>query len=90
MAVTSFKEIHNSRDGGDEITRGTTVRRHTRVFRAVTDDPDDDYTVVLAHADCPEEGEVHNNDSAAWAQRRRARNESFSKMVWIVTVNYST
>lgn len=92
MAVVAngFKEIHNGRDGGDDITRGTNVRRYIRVFRAVTDDPNDDATVVLGHGDCPEEGAVHNNDSSAWCQRRRARNEGFSKLVWIVTINYST
>lgn len=90
MTVLKADEIHNSRDGGDNITRGTSVRQYTRVFRVVTDDNTDDATDVLDFGDIPDEGTVHNKDSAAWLQRRRARNESFSKKVWLVTLNYST
>jgi hypothetical protein len=88
MVVTSFKEIHDGRDGGGEILRDGSVRRHTRVFRAITDSNTDDDVTVLASA--PALGAIHPTDMAAYLQRRRARNESFSKRVWIVSLGYST
>lgn len=83
MAVSSIKEIHDGRDGEDEE-----VRRWTRVWRVNTDSHYDDATVVLAAA--PRIGAVHPKDPGARLRRRRARNESFSKRVWIVTAAYSS
>lgn len=88
MSLLSIKEIHNGRDGDDEVSKQKGIRRYTRVYRAVTTSNTDDAKVVLAGA--PNLGAVHPNDSRAYCRRRRARNESFSKRVWIVTLAYST
>jgi len=84
MSVLTFKEIHNGRDGDDDGK----ARRYTRVFRATTSSNSDDAAVVLLSA--PAYGAVYPADMAARCQRRGARNESFSKRIWIVTCNYST
>lgn len=88
MAVTSFEEIHNGRDGDDEISRRGGVRRYTRVFRATTNNNDDDASVVLTSAPMP--GSRYPTDFSAYLRRRKANNQSFSKRVWIVTCAYST
>lgn len=89
MTVISQQEIHNGRDGGSETTKdGKTVRRYSRVIRVVTDDNYDEATVVLAAM--PVEGSVYPDDASAYLRRRRARNESFSKRVWLVTLAYSS
>ncbi|MHC4606719.1 MAG: hypothetical protein ACYTAF_07250 [Planctomycetota bacterium] len=91
MSVTSFKEIHNGRDGEDQLSSdGKQVSRYTRVFRAVTDNNFDNAASVLAYVDCPRIGWVYPDDLRAFCQRVRPRNESFSKRVWIVTASYST
>ena len=84
MAVISFKKIHNGRDGDDDGK----ARRYTEVYRAVTNSNHDTAVTVLAAA--PAFGAVYSGDMAAFCRRRRARNESFSKRVWIVTLAYST
>ena len=88
MSVLTFDEIHNGRDGGDDESQGRLVRRYSRVFRAVTDNNSDDASVVLASA--PSYGAVYPKDMRAYCRSRSARNESFSKRVWIVTCLYST
>ena len=91
MSVISFKEIHNGRDGADEVgSDGKRVTRYTRVFRAVTDSNTDDADTVGAHDDCPKLLDAHPQNSWATCRRVRPRNESFSKVVWIVTCAYST
>jgi len=84
MSVLTFKEIHNGRDGDDDGK----ARRYTRVFRATTDSNSDGAAVVLGNA--PVYGAVYPGNLAARCRRRGARNESFSKRVWIITCNYST
>lgn len=91
MAVTTFKEIHSGRDGDEGLSRdGRRIRRYTRVWRATTDDNDDDGFVVLLAPGCPGIGSVHPTDPTAFLRRLRPRNESFSKRVWIVTGAYSS
>ena len=91
MSVVSFDEIHNGRDGGDELlSGGQMVSRYTRVFRAITNSATDEASVILAHASCPKVGSLYASDSLAYCQRVRPRNESFAKIVWIVTASYST
>jgi hypothetical protein len=89
MSVLTFKEIHSGRDADDDVgQRKAAVGRYTRVFRVTTDSNDDDGAVVKASA--PSLGVQHPSDPRAFLRRRRARNESFSKRVWIVTCAYST
>ena len=88
MSVVSVDEIHTGRDGDDEVSQKKGVRRYTRVYRVVTNANTDGANVVLAIA--PKLGSVYPSDFRAFCRRRRARNESFSKRVWIVTIAYST
>lgn len=91
MSVISFKEIHNGRDGEDQVgSDGKRITRYTRVFRAETDDNMDDADVVGAHEDCPKLLDAHPQNVWATCRRVRPRNESFSKRVWLVTCVYST
>lgn len=92
MAVLTFKEIHSGRDGDESEggEGGRIVRRYSRVFRGVTDDNADDAAVVLSNPLAPRYGSQHNKDALAFCRRRRARNESFSKNVWLATFAYST
>jgi hypothetical protein len=91
MAVISFKEIHEGREGGVQLSgKRSTVATHTRVFRVKTDSNYDDEVTILEYADCPREGDQHPTNSDAYCKSVRARNESFSKRVWIVSVEYST
>ncbi len=91
MSIVKFDEIHNGREGGDELTSGgKQISRYSRVFRANTDDPFDNAATVLAYVDCPRVGHLYPDDPRAFCQRVRPRNESFSKLVWIVTAGYST
>lgn len=90
MSVDTFQEIHSGRDGGEEVTGEKSLRRYTRVFRALTTSNDDDATTILEHPDCPRIGSIHPSDLWAWCRRVRPRNESFSKRVWIVTAAYSS
>ncbi len=88
MSVTSFLEIHDGRDGADDVRGRTAVRRYTRVFRATTNDDFDDANTVVAHASCPRLGTVYPNDIGAWCKGRRAN--SINKRLWIVTATYSS
>jgi len=90
VSVISFKEIHSGRDGADELGAEQAVRRYTRVFRAVTDSNTDEAATVLAYQSCPSLGSIYPHDISAYCRRVRARNESFSKRVWIVTCAYSS
>jgi len=90
VAIVSVKEIHDGRDGDDEVSKRKGIRRYTRVFRVTTDSNSDDANMVLAAAGLPGPGAVYPTDMGAWLRRRRARNESFSKRVWIVTLAYSS
>ncbi len=91
MSVVSFDEIHNGRGGGDELsTDGKMVSRYARVFRVVTDSATDETAVILAHASCPKVGSLYPWDDSAYCQRVRPRQESFAKLVWIVTCSYSS
>ena len=88
MSVYDAAEIHNGRDGDDEVAQRKGVSRYTRVFRVTTTANTDAAAVVLAAM--PRLGAVYPGNPRAFLLRRRARNESFSKRVWIVTLAYST
>jgi hypothetical protein len=90
MSVDTFKEIHRGRDGVTETTGGKTTSRYTRVFRATTTANTDEAVTVKAHPDSPRIGSIYPENILASCRRVRARNESFSKRVWLVTANYST
>lgn len=86
--VTSFKEIHNGRTGSISVTRTQTIRKYTRVFRAITDDPLDSAALIFLAS--PRVGETHPDDDFAWCRNVSPVNADFAKRVWIVTVSYST
>lgn len=89
MAVVSFKEIHDGRDGESSSEQGgKSTRTYTRVFRVKTNSNYDEAATVRAV--CPRIGYRYPYDIAAVCRRVRARNEGFSKIVWIVTCSYST
>lgn len=88
MAVLTAKRIHEGRDGEEESSKTSGAKRYTDVWRVVTDSNLDDAPVVLAAV--PAIGAVHPSDWSAYCRRRSARNESFSKRVWIVTLAYSS
>lgn len=91
MSVVSFDEIHNGRDGGDELSSdGRMVSRYTRVFRAITDSATDEAAQILSYASCPKVGSAYPQDPLAYCRRVRPRQESFAKIVWIVTAAYSS
>lgn len=91
MSLISFKEIHNGRDGGDELSSdGKQVSRYTRVFRGLTDSNTDQATVILGSSLCPNVGSAYPWDGRAYCRRVRPRQESFSKTVWITTCAYSS
>lgn len=90
MSVSTFDEIHNGRDGVDEVSGEQAVRRYTQVFRAVTTSNNDDAATIRLDPRCPRLGQVHPNDPWSWCRRVHPRNESFSKRVWIVTAAYSS
>jgi hypothetical protein len=90
MSVDTFKEIHRGRDGATEVSGGKTISRYTRTFIAVTTLNTDEAVTVKAHPDCPRIGQPYDENILASCRRVRARNESFSKRVWLVTAGYST
>lgn len=91
MAVLEVREIHNGRDGEDRLNRdGRQVLRYSRVFRVATSSNFDDGRIVKRSASLPRVGSQHNTDATAFCRSVRARNESFSKRVWLVTCLYST
>jgi len=90
MAVTSVKEIHDGRDGEEEAgDHGSSKRTYTRVFRVTTDSNMDEAVTVTQGVGIAL-GDAYPTDPSARCRRFRARNESFSKKVWIVTYSYST
>lgn len=90
MSIVYCKEIHDGRGGDEEYSRQGSIRRYTRVFRVRTDSNTDDATVVKAAAELPRIGSVYPYDTGAWCRSRNAKNEGFSKIVWIVTCSYSS
>lgn len=87
MTVVSAKEIHLGRGGGDESNNTRSTATDTRVYRIITDDAADDTTTILGA--CDTLGTVHPNNPYLFLKRRRCENESFSKKVWLVSLDYS-
>lgn len=87
MSVTSVKEIHPGRDGGDsfDLQKGA-ASNMTRKFRVTTSSAYDGADTVLQSCD----NLCVAHPSAGWlfVKSRKAANESFSKQVWIVTLKY--
>lgn len=88
MAVVSVNE-HFEQGGTDDANQ---VRRMRRSFLVEVNDPTDDSTVVLAHADIPQRGEQHPNDSGASVAFREAIpfRPGESQHFWMVFVEYSS
>lgn len=90
MSVEYFREIHSGRGGGDSIENAQAEQQYTRVFRCKTTAASDDSATVLADANCPKYGAAHPGNAFAFVRNRSARQETMSKLVWIVQINYST
>ena len=88
--VDSLVEIHEGRQGDTQIDGEI---NKVRVFRAImTDAQDEDKIVIAALASSTfaiTNGTPHPTDTTCFAQRIRAENTSFSKRIWLITVNYS-
>ncbi len=87
MSVVSVKEIHDGREGGDSVSQNSSEADITRKFRVITDAATDDAETVLAA--CAVLGATHPTVSGMFIKSRRAVNEPFSKLVWIVTLKYA-
>jgi hypothetical protein len=88
MAIVSVSEIHDGREGGTDLSDKKSVRTTTRCFRVTTDSVyDADWEVCRA---LPYVGSPHPKDPNAYLVSKRAKNESFSKYVWIATLKYTT
>lgn len=90
MAVTDFDEIHRGRGGSDQIKGRAVHMQYVRVFRAKTNSNDDEAETVLTYKDCPLLGSPYQQNMKARCIKRTARNETFSKRVWIVSCTYDT
>ena len=86
MSVVSVNELWDGRDGDYDISG---ERAYSRVFRVVTDNKADDFTVVEASGSLPYVGAVYPNDANAYCQKVTGSQESFSPKVWLVTAAYS-
>lgn len=88
MSVVSIKEIHDGRDGGDDISNDGAKSDITRRFRVYTSSPYDGADTVLQA--CDNLGVVHPTANWLFIKSRRAANEPYSKLVWIVTLKYES
>jgi len=88
MSIIQISELHEGRGGSAALQKNKGIRKHTRVFRVVTDNQFDTSKDVLNVL--PSLGSLHPRDSAAYCTDVAVTNESFSKLVWKVTLSYST
>ena len=77
MAVTTCKEIHDGRAGGDSVDDQKSTVTMVRSFRVVTDTATDDSETVLAASELPGYVDAHPSYTYAYVKSRNARNESF-------------
>ena len=82
MSLLSAAEIHVGREGTDDEKS----KSRTRTFRVIMDHPYDDADEVLD--EFVGIGTLHPYDPTLIVSRRRAAQENFSKVVWIVTLTY--
>jgi len=87
MTVVSFDEIHEGREGGDSSEHRRRAKREIRRFRAITNSAYDATAIVLGSG--PLLGAPHPTYAGMYCRDRKAVNERFSKLVWIVTCTYS-
>ena len=86
MSVTSVKEIHDGRGGGDQLGKDGATADDTRKFRVITSSPYDGADTVLRA--CNNLGVVHPTARWLYVTSRSAKNKRDSKLVWIVTLKY--
>lgn len=92
MAVVSFLEIWNGRDGEDDDER---QRSYRRVFRVVCSSTLDGPVTIKAHAACPAIGTIYvgangETDTGAFCRKRRCIQSQDDPFVWTVEVEYSS
>ena len=93
MSATSVYEINQGRQGEGTVTREKSFRTYQRVFRVTTDDPYDDSLVVfdaVSSAYGVVAGAPYPTDFGAFVNKAQCRPEGKSKMVWLVTVSYTS
>jgi len=90
MGILSFDRIHEGRSSETSADGRKVIRRFTDIYRAVTDDPHTEPEDVEAYALCPRVGQAHPRDPRAFCRRVKPDNEGFSKLVYLVTCDYST
>ncbi len=86
MSIVSVNEIADNR-GGIKTLQATTYKR---LWKVTTDAVTDNAAVVLAATGLPEVGEEMEGDPAATMWKMSADPVSDTRLVWIVTANYST
>ena len=88
MSVVSTKEIHDGRGGGDDLENDGGKSNATRQFRVITNSAYDGADTVLQS--CDNLGVVHPSANWLYVKTRRAKNHSKSKLVWTVTLTYTS
>lgn len=88
MSVVSVKEIHDGRDGGDDLGNDGAKSEITRKFRVMTNSVYDGADTVLQS--CANLGTVHPSATWLYCNKRRAVNQADSKYIWIATLKYTS
>jgi hypothetical protein len=84
VAIVSVNEIWDGRDGSDDVK----TRAWKRIWRIITDDPQDDGPLVMAQIPVSP-GDPHPNDGGAYAEAAEVQQGS-TRLVWLGTVRYTT
>lgn len=86
MSVASVESLWLGRDGENTLEGS---RSATQVFRAITNDRQDDHATILADPRLPKVGQPHPNDPTIFCVAVKPRNDSVDGRVWFVTVAYA-
>lgn len=96
MAVTSVKEIWNGRNGGIDGQTTSALRRYVRVYRVVTNDPNDGVFTAMNASDGTTSipalwsaySTPNESDGGAWVTDIRPQQSSQDPRFWEVQVQY--
>jgi len=86
MSIESVDEIWNGQTWSDERDGS---REYQRVYRVISNDPQESPVTVRANGSIPTLWSAHPNDAAAICTGRTARRIDASRLVWEVTVDYA-
>jgi hypothetical protein len=87
MSIISSKQINQS-SATAKLNGKKSVRTHVQVYRVKTNSPTD--TSYMIQSSFPAIGTQHPNDTAAYLTGCDPQRHDKSKMVWLVTLTYST